>query len=222
MNPARRTRHHSGARPVPGRCGDIGAGAYGVSCASAGAEPLRAGTARAPKSARTPGISPLHRQKSNHPKIAADDWLLVPEGRRRILAGGKPARAGAAPGCHAKRAMPQRGIEETFWGGRAAAFLPPPVASGRPNREHSAGIPDHFFDAPLGHRANCDGFRGRRPLPRTCPRLISSGVPPGRKAGESSQEGETLGAGYAFQSLLVAALPRIVHCISTLQQNRPC
>ena len=100
MNPARRTRHHSGARPVPGRCGDIGAGAYGVSCASAGAEPLRAGTARAPKSARTPGISPWHRQKSNHPKIAADDWLLVPEGRRRILAGGKPARAGAAPGCH--------------------------------------------------------------------------------------------------------------------------
>ena len=46
-------------------------------------------------------------------RIAVAAWLLVPEGRRRNLAGGKPASAGAAPGCR-KRDMPQRGIGEVF------------------------------------------------------------------------------------------------------------
>ncbi len=37
-----------------------------------------------------------------------------------------------------------------------------------------------FSDAPLGHYAFRDRDRGLRPLARTCPRLISCGVPPGR------------------------------------------
>ena len=56
--------------------------------------------------------------------------LLVPEGRRRKLAGGKPARAGAAPGCSAERAMPQRGIEEVLGCVRPAGFPPALVAPG--------------------------------------------------------------------------------------------
>ena len=136
-------------------------------------------------------------------RIAADAWLLVPEGRRRKLAGGKPARAGAAPGCHATRTMPQRGIGEAIWVSRCKASPPPLVVSGRSNRRRSSGIPDHFFDAPLGHRATRDGFRGQRPLPRTCPRLISFGVPPGRQpCGD---------AGLAFQTRSVAAPPLCVH-----------
>ena len=46
MDTARRSSHHGGARPVPGRSSsNIGAAALGFSCAVAGAEPLRAGTA---------------------------------------------------------------------------------------------------------------------------------------------------------------------------------
>ena len=79
--------------------------------------------------------------------------------------------------------MPQRGIGEAFEGGRPAASPPSPVASGRSSLARSSGIPNQFFDAPLGHGATRHGFRGRRPLARTCPRLISSGVPPGREPG---------------------------------------
>ena len=104
-----------------------------------------------------------------------------PGGTPQEISRGKPAPAGAAPGCHAKRAMPQRGIGEVFGVARAAVFRPPLVASGRSGRSRATSIPDHFFDAPLGHGATLLGFRGRRPLAQTCPRLISSGVPPGRK-----------------------------------------
>ena len=107
-------------------------------------------------------------------------WFLVPEGRRRTLAGGKPARAGAAPGSHAPRAMPQRGIAEVFlaggtrrfsrrrspWAGRTASTCP--------------GCPAFSSMPRWGNRATYDRVRGRRPLLRTCPRLISSGVPPGQ------------------------------------------
>ena len=131
------------------------------------------------------------RRQQNCRGIAADLWLLVPEGHRRNLAGGKPAPAGAAPGCHAERAMPQRGIGEVFFGGRPAAPSPTPVASGRLGRQRMAGIPAHFFDAPLGHGATRHSFRGRRPLLRTCPRLMSSGVPPGRETGGRTLPRET-------------------------------
>ena len=135
------------------------------------------------KSSRAARILPLRCQSSDHRRMVADAWLFVPEGHRRKLAGGKLAPAGAAPGCHAKRAMPQRGIGEVFGVAGTAAFSPALVASGRSSRPPSSGIPDQFFDAPLGHGATRHGVRGRRPLPRTCPRLISSGVPPGREPG---------------------------------------
>ena len=149
-------------------------------------------------------------------RIAADAWLLVPEGRRRKLAGGKPARAGAAPGCHARRAMPQRGIGERFWIGHPHPSPPPLVASDRSNCERLAGIPDYFFEAPLGHRATHHGFRGRRPLARTCPRLISSGVPPGRPTCSHALNLDTDGAGRALQTRSVAVLALCVHPISVV------
>ena len=58
----------------------------------------------------------------------------------------------------------------------------PSVAAGRSGQRRWSGTPAHFFDAPLGHGATRHRFRGRRPL-RTCPRLISSGVAPGREPG---------------------------------------
>ena len=135
------------------------------------------------KSSRAASIFPLRCQSSDHRRIVADAVLFVPEGHRRRLAGGKLAPAGAAPGCHAKRAMPQRGIGEVFGVVRPTASPPPLVASGRSSRQRSASVPGQFFDAPLGHGGTRHGFRGRRPLLRTCPRLISSGVPPGREPG---------------------------------------
>ena len=75
--------------------------------------------------------------------------------------------------------MPQRGIGEVFGVARPAVAPSRLVASGRSGRQRSANLPGHFFAAPLGHGATGHGFRGRRPLARTCPRLISSGVPPG-------------------------------------------
>ena len=135
------------------------------------------------KSSRAVRSLPSCWQPSDHRRISADAWLLVPEGRRRKLTGGKPAPAGAAPGCPAERAMPRRGIGEVFGVARPAAAPPPLAASGRSGRQRSVRIQAHFFDAPLGHGATRHGFRGRRPQARTCPRLISCGVPPGRKPG---------------------------------------
>ena len=141
------------------------------------------------KSACVARIWPLRRQSIAAPRIAAV-WLLVPEGHRRKLAGGKPAQAGAAPGCRAERAMPQRGIGEVFQAGRFRASQPPHVALGSPGRRRWSSIPRHFFDAPLGHGTTQHRFRGRRPRARTCPRLISSGVPPGREpAGHAPPKG---------------------------------
>ena len=137
----------------------------------------------ASKFARAGRILPLHRQPSDHRKMAAAAWFFVPEGRRRKLAGGKPAPAGAAPGYHAECGMPQRGIGEVFGVAHLGASPPPLVASGRSDRRPSPHIPGHFFDAPPGHGGIQHGFRGRRPLARTGPRLISSGVPLGRKPG---------------------------------------
>ena len=207
MNTARRSRNRcsadwqSAVSPAGSRPGGAWFDAREKCVAPAGCQPatqqaasrrnretLRAGTARAPKSSRGARILLLRRPPSNRQSIAAAAWLLGPEGRRRRLAGGKPAPAGAAPGGHAERAMPQRGIGEVFGVGPPTASPPPLVASGRWSRQRSSGIPGHFFDAPLGHGAARDGFRGRRPLPRTCPRLISSGIPPGRNTVRSRAE----------------------------------
>ena len=168
------------------------------------------------------------RELSDHQRIHADAWLLVPEGRRRKLAGGKPAPAGAAPGCHAERAMPQRGIGESFGVGRPAANPSPldaPCRSGSQRRIKAARTssqpPAHFYDAPLGHRAIRDGFQGRRPLLRTCPRLISSGIPPGRLMCDPATKLETSGARRAFQARSVAASPLCIHRVSVVHLPSP-
>ena len=138
---------------------------------------------RAPNSSRHAKIFPLRWPSWEHRGIVGGAWLFVPEGRRRKLAGGKLASAGAAPGCPARRAMPRRGIEEVSGVAHAAAFPPPLVAAEQSDRQRATSLPGCFFDAPLGQGGTRHGFRGRRPLARTCPRLISSGVPPGRETG---------------------------------------
>ncbi len=58
------------------RSGNIGAGARGISCACAGVEPLRAGTACAPKVSRAARISPgarLCARRTNRSTLAAGD-----------------------------------------------------------------------------------------------------------------------------------------------------
>ena len=96
----------------------------------------------------------------------------VPEGPRRKLAGGKPAPAGAAPGCHAERAMPQRGIGEIFGGGHLGASPSPSSARADWAASDRPATRTIFIDAPLGHGNTRPGFRGRRPRARTCPRPI--------------------------------------------------
>ena len=113
--------------------------------------------------------------------ILANDWLFVPAGRRRKLAGGKPAQRARPP----------------------VAPLDGPCPSGASKKNSAASSPQHFrphgspraffFDAPLGHGVGWHGFRGRRPLGRTCPRLISSGVPPGREPGVPPAVGKECG-----------------------------
>ena len=86
------------------------------------------------------GNLPDRRRPSAHGGIDPGDRLLVPEGHRRKLAGGKTAPAGAAPGWRTKRAMPQRGIGEVF---RAACSQIPGqslLASRRTGNQHPAPI----------------------------------------------------------------------------------
>ena len=136
--------------------------------------------------------------------------LNVPEGLRRKLAGGKPAAAGVAPGCRAQRSMPQRGIGEALGIGRPATSPAPLASSGRSKAHHSADIPDCFFDAPR-HRATPAHLRGPRPLARTCPRLISFGVPPGRQpCGD---------AAVAFQTRSIATSPLFVPRVSAVKSS---
>ena len=94
----------------------------------------------------------------------------VPEGRRRKLAGGKAAPADAAPGNRAAWLRAPTGHrrkwpEATRGGGNVAGRTPPKTSS-MPRR----GM-DHLAAQP-----------GAAPATRACPRLISCGVPPGRRA----------------------------------------
>ena len=171
MDTERRSRDPSGARPAPGRSGIVGAGALGVSCAFAGAEPLRAGTARTPKSSRPARILPPPWPPVIDQRIVADARFFVPEGPRRKLAGGKPAQRARPPDTRSNGPCPS---------GASENFLP---ASCAQHFHHHSSPRAIFFDAPLGHGATRHRFRGQRPLGRTCPRLISSGVPPGREPG---------------------------------------
>ncbi len=90
--------------------------------------------------------------------------------------------------------MPQRGIEETP---RGATSLKSGQISAAPDALVSTtqtGAPPPvaefvaiFSDAPLGQGTFSLRFRGRRPLARPCPRLISFGVPPGREPSDHAQ-----------------------------------
>ena len=212
MNTARRSRHQNGARRSRRREPRLQPRV--PNCPSR--RTLLRPEGRAPNPSRHARILPLCREPSASQRVSADSWLAVPEGRRRKLAGGKTARAGAAPGCRARRAMPQRGIGESFWIGSPAPSPPPLVASDRSNCQGLPGIPDYFFDAPLGHRATRDGFRGRCPLARSCPRLISSGVPPGRPTCSHALKLDTDGAGRALQTRSVAVPSPGVHRVSVV------
>ena len=90
MNTARQSRNQPGARPVPGRSGNIGAWPPGISSTFAGTQPLRAGTARAPKSARAarifhgpPGPPPLHHLPIPLPQIPLPNPAVLASGRLR-------------------------------------------------------------------------------------------------------------------------------------------
>ena len=97
---------------------------------------------------------------------------LRPGGTPEEISRGQARAAGAAPGFAAEPARPQRGIEEILLAASSAQHFR--------QRLSPRAI---FFDAPLGHGAIRHGLRGRRPLRRTCPRLICSGVPLGRGPG---------------------------------------
>ncbi len=104
------------------------------------------------------------------PRRSRQRPVPVPEGRRRRLAGGKSARADAAPGNRATWLGAPTGHRrkwpEATRGGGNAAGRPPPKTSSMPRwgMARSAAQP------------------GAAPAARTYPRLISCGVPPGRRA----------------------------------------
>ena len=94
----------------------------------------------------------------------------VPEGRRRRLAGGKSAPADAAPGnramwLRAPAGHRRKGPEATRGGGNAARRTPPKTSS-----------------MPRWGMARSAAQPGATPAARAGPRLISCGVPPGRRA----------------------------------------
>ena len=149
-------------------------------------------------------------------KIVAAVLFFVPEGPRRKLAGGKRAQRARPPVGPPNGPCPSRGIEEGFRRGCSEAAPSLLVGAGRSNRRRSTSSHSFFFDAPLGHRTTRDEFRGRRPLARTCPRLISSGVPPGLPTRGDAVRQEPGDAEVAFQTRSVAASPRGVHRVSVV------
>ena len=99
----------------------------------------------------------------------------VPEGRRRRLAGGKSAPADAAPGDGAAWLRAPAGHRRnrpaaTSAGGKAAGWTPPKTSS-----------------MPRWGMARSAAQPGAALAARTCPRLISCGVPPGQRAKRWSQ-----------------------------------
>ena len=124
------------------------------------------------KSSRRARISPLLWSPADEQTIIANAWLLVPEGRRRKLAGGEPAQ-GAAPGCAAERAMPQRGIEEIFGGIRPAAFPP------------SLGTAGLFLRCPVGARSQAAPLPGAASAAADLPPANLLRCPSGTENGRS-------------------------------------
>ena len=160
---------------------------------------------------------------SRRPNKCRQRLALRPGRTPQEISRGQARPAGAATGCAAERAMPQRGIEEVFGGVLPAAMPPPLVVSG------------HFLRCHVGHGVTRHGFRGRRPLGRTCPRLISSGVPPGREPCGLAHSAYAVPRSSAYsaaplpphalrpgrsRSALVTAPPLCVHRVAVVRQNR--
>ena len=120
---------------------------------------------------------------SRPPENGRRRLALCPGGTPQEISRGQARASGRGPRLSRRTGHAPAGHRRSFFGGRLAASAPPLVASGKSGRQRLSRIPGLFFDAPLGHGAIRHGFRGRRPLARTCPRLISSGVPPGRETG---------------------------------------
>ncbi len=134
------------------------------------AEPLVFLSTTTPQNPRVPrGVYPWPDCSPSAQIIVAHALFFVPEGPQRKLAGGKSAQRARPPVAPPNEPCPS-GASKNF------------LASSSPRQfRHPSPPRAIFFDAPLGHRATRAQFRGLRPLTRTCPRLISSGVPPGRE-----------------------------------------
>ena len=82
------------------------------------------------------------------PRNCRQRLALRPGGTPQEISRGQARAAGAAPGCAAKRPMPQRGIEEVFGGVLPATFSAALVAS------------DHFLRCPVGARSHAARYPG--------------------------------------------------------------
>ena len=125
----------------------------------------------------------------------------VPEGRRRRLAGGQSAPADAAPGTRAEWLRAPAGHRRNGPGCG-------PIAGGPtcPRRRAMAGTlrdgrRQKLLRCPAGAWPVPRGNRGLRPLALACPRLISCGVPPGRRENRRRQfSGDLIVAGATASS----------------------
>ena len=142
----------------------------------------------------------------------------VPEGHRRRLAGGKSAPADAAPGYCAAWFRAPAGHRRNVPGCG-------PIAGGPtcPRRRAMAetlrdGRRQKLLRCPAGAWPVPRDNRGPRPLARACPRLISYGVPPGRRDNRRRQfSGDLIVASATASS---ARRAKILKSCSTETNNR--
>ena len=103
------------------------------------------------KSSRRTRILPRPCPQTDDQRIVANALLVVPEGLRRKLAGGKPAQRARPPVTSPNGPCPS-GASQKF----LAASIPQ-------HFRHDSSPRVIFCDAPLGHGATRHGLRGRRP-----------------------------------------------------------
>ncbi len=149
MNTARRSRHPSGARLCPPRTSrsgpetsDAPVGIGGVPCGQPAAAGAPCTQPRSGENPRSPRLFCRCPAPGRRTKNCRQRFAPRPGGTPQEISRGQARAAGAAPGWAAKRAMPQRGIEEVFDGIFTAAFPPPLVATG------------HFLRCPAGARSH--------------------------------------------------------------------
>ncbi len=178
---------------------------------------LRTATLQNPRTPR--GYCPC-RSVGRGLKNCRQRFALCPGGTPQEISRGQARTAGAAPGCAAERAMPQRGIEEVFGGDIPAAFPPPPVASG------------HFLRCPVGAQSQMARFPGAASAEADLPPANLLRRPFGTRTWRpSSRRGWSVevveifrrflsisrtATGDRLRSALVAALPLCVHRVSVV------